>query len=113
MDKMNGLKELILSLIALNIVVTLYKGWRLSAFSKAKMKDVPEALINEVTLQLNDGYKLTSVSDNTVKLIKIKRFWFPWAFIPLLPLIFNMSFLGNVYGVKLQLIDGKVNLSTF
>jgi hypothetical protein len=113
MGNMDILVKLIWFLIFLNIVATIFKGWRLSAFSKAKMNDVPPELVNEVKVQLNDGYKLSSVNDNTVKLIKIKRFWFPWVFIPLIPLFFNTGFLNNVYGVELQLIDGKVKLSTF
>jgi hypothetical protein len=114
---MIDLVELIWVLIAFNIVISIYQRWKLTAFSKAKMNEVPELLVNEVKLQLDDGYKLTSVNNNTVKLIKTKRYWFPWMFIPMFPyainIIFNTSFLCNVYGVELQLVEGRVKLSTF
>ena len=115
--KMNGLVEIIWILIILNVFISIYQRWKLTRFSKVKLSDVPELLVDETNVQINDGYKLISVNNNSVKLIKTKRYWFPWVFIPVFPyainLAFNTSFLCNVFGVELKLENGKVKLSTF
>ena len=78
---------------------------------------VPPELRDEVALQIKDGYKLISIEENKVKLIKKKRYWFPlWLFFPMpnaINIIFSSSFLCNIYGVELNLIEGDIEVSTF
>ena len=114
---MDRLVEIIWMLVILNVVISIYQRWKLTGFSKAKLSEVPDLLSTETKLQIDDGYKLISVDNNTVKLIKTKRYWFPWIFMPVFPyainLAFNTSFLCNVFGVELNLVNGKVKISTF
>lgn len=82
-----------------------------------KLNDVPDHFLEEVQRQVKDGYELCFISNNTVKLIKTKRYWFHLLFVPLLPYsinnIFSSSFLCTIYGIDLMLKGKHIHFSTF
>ena len=104
-------------LMIISIVVTFIRRKRLLTSSGCVRADIPKGLISEVELHERDGYKLISIENETVKLVKTKRHLYPWVI--LLPVstglitMFNTSFLCNIYGVKLMLDGDKIDISTY
>ena len=111
MTKLDGI---IIGLLLMNIIISIYQRRKLTKHSEVKIDEVPEVLLNEVRLLIDDGYKLMSVNSSSVKLIKKKNYWFSWLFFLSFPNItITSSFLCNIYGVKLNLINNEVDISTF
>ncbi|WP_010385305.1 hypothetical protein [Pseudoalteromonas rubra] len=101
-----------LCLLVVNTVFSIVHRWRLSAFSRAKLKDVPEPLLQETQAQIKDGYRITKVSQQSVTLVKTKTYLLTW-FLVLPNVAFNTAFLCNVYGIILTNNNGVVDIKTF
>jgi len=89
----------------------------LTHYQEVNSDDVPPELLDEVKHQIKDGYKLISIEENKIRLIKKNRYWFPlWLFFPMpnaINIILNSSFLCNIYGVEVKLIGDEIEVSTF
>jgi hypothetical protein len=100
-----------------NFFYTFDKRGKLISPAETSLGSVPCHFLTEVELQRKDGYKLVSVDEKSVKLIKKKRYW--GSFLILLPMpnainiILTSSFYSNIYGIELRLVGEVVELTTY
>ena len=104
--------DFFLGLLIVNAIVSILHRWKLSTFSRAKLKDVPVPLLKEAQAQIKDGYKITKVSQQSVTLVKTKTYLLTW-FLVWPNVAFNTAFLCNVYGITLTNNNGTIDVSTF
>ncbi|MET1254866.1 hypothetical protein [Aliikangiella maris] len=118
---MQELKQLVSVLILFaviwNFFNTLKMRKKLTRYSKIDLDSIPFQFQNEIARHIEDGYSLVEVEKNKIKLIKKKRYLFPFLIFLLMPnsinIIFNSSFLCSIYGIELKLVGDKVEISTF
>lgn len=107
---------LVLVVVIWNFINTLNRKKVLMSPSESVSGKVHPKLRHEVELQIRDGYQLVSVKENSVKLIKKKRYLFSWWVFILMPnginIMFNSS-LCNIYGVELSLFGDNIEVSTY
>jgi len=104
-------------LLIANIVFSFSRRKQLINPSESANEEIHPELVHEVKLQKKDGYRVTSVHDKTIRMIKTRRYWFPWLLLLLVPsgliTMINTSFLCNIYGVELTLTEGSIRVATF
>lgn len=84
--------------------------------AQIEFSTVPELFKKDVKRSMDDGYKLSSVSDDIVIMVKRRHLFSPWflSLITMLPLntAFNSWYLCGLYCLRFRLVEGEIEVDT-
>jgi len=99
-----------------SIYISLQQRKRFSFPQDIDLEKIPEIFKAEVKKQLNDGYKLSSVSEQSIIMVKRRHLLLPWGlmFFCLLPLnvAFNSWYQCGLYCLRIRAVDNEIEIDT-
>ena len=108
---------LVLIIWALNIALDIVHRKKLPGASELSIDDVPKKYKSEVKYQINNGYNLSSASDDEILMYKKKKYFLPWLLVLLrsLPLntAFTSTYLCNLYCIRITEVNNEIITESF